>query len=257
MSMRALGTRLHSEAIVLPSCLAAAAALAGCGGSSARSTSSRVGATTCGVPYTFTVDGHEVPSGSCAGQMPGHHPPHVEVHPGEQFSLLVTGNRNGARVTRAFPVPKPTSSVVVITDVHGQTVHYEARTTGTTRLQVRSRFCPSNPRVSTCTVLAVSVAGESSATTNANASRPDRPIWCPAVFHAQTAGMSKPNRHVSGSFDTRTLLGRSASNAEAIARQHGCSWRVVNQGGALTADGRANRVDADIINGKVTAVGVY
>ena len=158
MSTRALSTRLRSEFSVLASCLAAAATLAGCGGSSG-ATTSRVGATTCGVPYTFTVGGHEVPSGSCAGQMPGHHPPRVVVHPGEEFSLLVTGNQNGAHVTRAFPVPKPSSSAVVITKVHGQTVHYEAGATGTARLQVRSRFCPSNPKVSTCSVLAVSVLG--------------------------------------------------------------------------------------------------
>src|ERR1700751_3475501 len=170
MRAHALRIRLRSEVIVTASCLAAAAALAGCGGSSVSATSSRVDATTCGVPYKFTVGGHEVPSGSCAGQMPGRHAPRVEVHPGEQFSVLVTGNRNGARVTRAFPVPKPTNSVVVTTEVHGQTVHYKARTTGRTQLQVRSQFCPSNPRVSTCTVLAVSVASGAAATTIANES---------------------------------------------------------------------------------------
>lgn len=94
-------------------------------------------------------------------------------------------------------------------------------------------------------------------TTAAKLTQPDRPIWCPTVFHAQTAGLSKANHHVPGSFDTRTLLGRSASAAEAIARQHGCSWRVVNHGAVLTADARANRVDVDVTNGKVTAVGVY
>ncbi len=89
--------------------------------------------------------------------MPGSHPPQVQVHPGQRFTVLVAGNRNGTQVTRAFPVPKPTNSVLVITDVHGQTVRYQARTRGTVRLKVRSQYCPSNPKVSTCSVLAVSV----------------------------------------------------------------------------------------------------
>ncbi len=103
----------------------------------------------------------------------------------------------------------------------------------------------------------LSVAGGGQPATIANVTRPARPVWCPTVFHAQTAGLSKPNHRVTGSFDTRTLLGRGASDAAVTARQHGCSWRVVNQGAVLTADGRPDRVDADVINGRVTAVGVY
>lgn len=103
--------------------------------------------------------------------------------------------------------------------------------------------------------LSVSRGGQPA--TVATVTRPARPVWCPTVFHAQTAGLSKPNHRVTGSFDTRTLLGRGAPDAAVIARQHGCSWRVVNQGAVLTADGRPDRVDADVINGRVTAVGVY
>jgi hypothetical protein len=154
-------TRIFPALVALVVCVAAAT-LAGCGAQSAGAPAPRGNATTCGVPYIFTVDGHQVPSGSCAGQMPGR-PPRVAVHPGERFTLLITGNRNGAHVTRAFPVPKPTGSAVVITEVHGETVHYQARTAGRTRLQVRSQFCPSNPKVSTCSVLVVSAPGPAAA----------------------------------------------------------------------------------------------
>lgn len=87
--------------------------------------------------------------------------------------------------------------------------------------------------------------------------RANRPVWCPTVFHAQTARMSTPNRRVAGSFDVRGLLGKSETNAAIEAQRHGCAWRVVNQGGLLTDDGRPNRVDANVIDGIVTAVGVY
>lgn len=91
----------------------------------------------------------------------------------------------------------------------------------------------------------------------ARVTRPSRPVWCPTVFHAQTARMSQPNHRVAGSFDTRGLLGQKATKAIIEARRHGCSWRVVNDGGLLAADGRPNRIDADVIDGVVTAVGVY
>jgi hypothetical protein len=87
--------------------------------------------------------------------------------------------------------------------------------------------------------------------------RPNRPVWCPTVFHAQTARMSTPNRRVAGSFDVRSLLGQSETKAAIEAQRHGCAWRVVNQGGLFTTDGRPNRVDANVIDGIVTAVGVY
>lgn len=86
--------------------------------------------------------------------------------------------------------------------------------------------------------------------------RPTQAVWCPTIFHAQTIGMSHPNARVPGSFDTRALLGQSEANAVAQARRHGCSWRVVNHGGVLTADGNPKRIDADVNHGIVTAVGV-
>lgn len=86
--------------------------------------------------------------------------------------------------------------------------------------------------------------------------RPTRPVWCPTIFHAQTSGMSSPNKRLTGSFDTRVLLGHAATDAAGPARRHGCSLRVVNQGGVLTADGRPNRIDIDVNHGIITATGV-
>lgn len=86
--------------------------------------------------------------------------------------------------------------------------------------------------------------------------RPTRPVWCPTIFHAQTSGMSTSNRRVTASFDTRALLGHSEASAAVAARKHGCSMRVVNQGGVLTADGRPDRIDVDVNHGIVTATGV-
>jgi hypothetical protein len=104
-------------------------------------------------------------------------------------------------------------------------------------------------------VLALAACGgQSVAVVTVN--RPTQPVWCPTIFHAQTIGLSHPNKRVAGSFDTRVLLGRTEADAAAEARRHGCSWRVVNQGGLLTADGRPNRIDVDVSHGIVTAVGV-
>ena len=86
--------------------------------------------------------------------------------------------------------------------------------------------------------------------------RPTRPVWCPTIFHAQTSGMSSPNKQVTGSFDTRALLGQTEAHAAVAAHKHACSLRVVNQGGALTADGRPDRIDIDVNHGIITATGV-
>ncbi len=158
----ALPTRVRIEVTVVALCLAAAAALAGCGGSlKAASTptgseSSPVNATTCGTPYTFTVDGRKVPAGSCAGLLP-RRPPAVTVDRGDRFSLKISGTANGTRVTRAFPVPKPTGTAVVISEEHGLEIHYQAKTIRRSQLVVRSEFCPTDPKVSTCSVLRVVV----------------------------------------------------------------------------------------------------
>jgi hypothetical protein len=145
--------RARSAATRLVACVTVAAALAGCGATSSTSTSSGANATTCGTPYTFTVGGQKVLAGSCAGLLPKH-PPTVKVRAGERFSVVVVSNANG---TRAAPVPKPTGSAVVITQVHGNTVGYQAKTAGLSDLTVRSAQCPTDPKVSTCSVLMVSV----------------------------------------------------------------------------------------------------
>jgi hypothetical protein len=86
--------------------------------------------------------------------------------------------------------------------------------------------------------------------------RPTEAVWCPTVYHAQTIGLSHPNQRVAGSFDTRLLLGRTKAAATSVAHPHGCLLRVVSQGGLLTADGRPNRIDVDINDGIVSAIGV-
>lgn len=47
--------------------------------------------------------------------------------------------------------------------------------------------------------------------------RPTEAVWYPTVFHAQTIGPFHTNQRVAGSFDTRTLLGRSVAVAAATA----------------------------------------
>lgn len=101
--------------------------------------------------------------------------------------------------------------------------------------------------------------GGHSPTPGLKITRPSRAVWCPTRLILPT-GLSKPNRPAAGSFDTRTLLGQTETKASADARQHGCSWRVVERDGhglTITADAQPNRVDAAINHGIVTAVGVF
>jgi hypothetical protein len=117
--------------------------------------------TTCGAPYTFVLAGRKLVFGTCAGTI-SEHPPKVRLAAGERFSLRITGatNANGTRVSRAFPVPKPSGSAVDITAVRGLSVFYRARAVGRSRLMIRSDLCPSVPRVSACSALDVVVAAD-------------------------------------------------------------------------------------------------
>ena len=92
-----------------------------------------------------------------------------------------------------------------------------------------------------------------------NITRPSRAVWCPTRLILPTT-LSKANRPAAGSFDTRTLLAQTETNAAADAGQHGCLWRVVKRDGrdlTVTSDARPNRVDAAINHVVVTAVGVF
>lgn len=87
---------------------------------------------------------------------------------------------------------------------------------------------------------------------------PAQPVWCPTG--RSSLRQSAPNSPVHRSFDTRSLLGESEDQAEAMARRFHCSWRVIERDGhrfALTADLRLNRVNVTITRGRVTSVGVY
>lgn len=88
--------------------------------------------------------------------------------------------------------------------------------------------------------------------------RPGRPVWCPTsrISPAQ----SKSNTRAPHSFDTRSILGMTETEAAAAVRRRGCKWRVVVRDDrplTVTSDARPQRVDASVTNGIVTAVGVY
>jgi hypothetical protein len=93
---------------------------------------------------------------------------------------------------------------------------------------------------------------------SASVDRPARPVWCPS---GQI--VTQPDRYttrIHGSFDSRTLLGQTTQKAVAEAHQHGCTWRVVRRNGhdlPIFLDARANRIDAAVNHGIVTAVAVY
>src|SRR5579875_756470 len=174
----------------LASGLAAAVALGACGSSvqghgGSDPVSHRGGdptVTTCGAPYKFLVAGRTLVSGTCAGTIP-EHPPTVRLVDGERFSLRIIGETNarGTRASRAFPVPKPSGSAVAITAVHGLSAYYRASAPGRSRLTVRSEFCPSDPRVSTCSALDV-VATYASAPSETITGR--RVAWRPGELRA-------------------------------------------------------------------------
>lgn len=143
------------RALLVLGALATAVTLVGCSAYATNSVTPITGISNCGVPYTFEIDTRAVASGSCAGIL--FHPPTVRVRPGEEFSLSIMGEMAGPHgsVTRTFPVPEPAGSAVVITGIRGQRVRYRVRATGRTQLRVKSDYCPTDPEVSTCSVLTI------------------------------------------------------------------------------------------------------
>lgn len=108
-------------------------------------------------------------------------------------------------------------------------------------------------------LLILSGCGGHSKSPGVRVTGPSQPIWCPSKLTLPT-GLSKPNRPADRSFDARALLGQPESEAAARARGRGCAWRVVKRDGqnlAVTADVRSDRIDAAILHGKVTAIGVF
>ncbi|MGI8557226.1 MAG: hypothetical protein ACR2ND_02775 [Solirubrobacteraceae bacterium] len=117
----------------------------------------RTGATTCGTPYTFKVDGKAIPSGSCAATI-GPKFPLLTVRVGRRFSVQILHEEDGRL---DFPVPAPTTTTVRLLGRRGSTASYLARSRGTTTLVSRhTRFCANtDPHIGTCTALKVRVVG--------------------------------------------------------------------------------------------------
>jgi hypothetical protein len=117
------------------------------------STSGR--ATSCGIPYQFTVNGRVVNSGSCAGQL-GPTAPEVTVKVGERFSLQVAHDASG---TPTFPTPQPSNGAVDLVGHAGSNATYEAVSPGNADLQAHDTpYCSAtNPNPGTCAVLIVHV----------------------------------------------------------------------------------------------------
>jgi hypothetical protein len=116
------------------------------------------------------------------------------------------------------------------------------------------------PSAAVLSALIVAGCGGASPTTPVvKIQRPKLPIWCPGKIRVPTT-LSEPDRRTKGAFDTRTLLGRTETNAATVVRAHGCVWRVVERNGhglTTTLDARGDRVDAAIARGVVVKVGVY
>lgn len=96
--------------------------------------------------------------------------------------------------------------------------------------------------------------------TTAGAPPPGGAIWCPTSSRATEVRQSRANWPTRQSFDTRTLLGLTETQAAARAARWRCSLRVIQRNGkrfALTADFSSDRVDVVIAHNRVTSVGVY
>jgi hypothetical protein len=127
-------------------------ATVGCGSSSTRALT----ATSCGVPYTFSVPGHAaIETGSCAGLLSST-ALSLTVRRGQRFSVQIMHEQDGRLI---FPIPTPTTFAIRIASQHGASVTYQAVATGTAVLLARhTPFCSaSDPKMGSCPVLAVHV----------------------------------------------------------------------------------------------------
>jgi hypothetical protein len=113
------------------------------------------GATSCGIPYEFNVNGSAVNSGSCAGQL-GPTAPEVTVKVGERFSVQIAHDAGG---TPTFPIPQPSNRAVDLVAHAGSNATYVAVSPGDVDLQAHDTpYCSAtNPNPGTCAVLIVHV----------------------------------------------------------------------------------------------------
>lgn len=112
--------------------------------------------TTCGVPYTLTVSGKQIGSGSCAGLIGP--TVHVTVKLGQTFTIGIVHEENGAL---DVPIPAPSNAVVRMIHRRGATVSYRATKVGAAKLVAKhTRFCmAADPRVSSCAAYTIKVTG--------------------------------------------------------------------------------------------------
>lgn len=80
----------------------------------------------------------------------------------------------------------------------------------------------------------------------ADVKRPPEPMLCPSVEHG-----AKPS---TATFDAREILGRSTTDAEALAKENGCTVRIVVEDGEerpQTMDLRSERINVVVQDGTV------
>lgn len=85
-------------------------------------------------------------------------------------------------------------------------------------------------------------------------------VWCPKQRFEQVRredGRFDVKRVPHGTFDARDMLGLRQGAAERLAKDNGCTVRVVSRDGerlARTDDLRVNRVNVNVERGYVTAL---
>ena len=86
--------------------------------------------------------------------------------------------------------------------------------------------------------------------------QPAKPVTCPE----RDDSPNPESTPAPDPFDARSLMGLSEKDAEARAREHDCSLRVVSEdgeGGGLTGDHYSTRINVYIDDGRVVGVQVF
>lgn len=95
-------------------------------------------------------------------------------------------------------------------------------------------------------VLAMAGCGGSDDKPAADIDRPAEAMLCPSVEHG-----AKPS---TPTFDAREILGRSTTDAETLAKENGCTVRIVVEDGEerpQTMDLRSERINVVVQDGTV------
>lgn len=81
----------------------------------------------------------------------------MTVTHGQNFTLRIEAQSTPHGLSPADPIPRPSNPAVVLTSIHGINVQYQAKASGHVQLRVKSGYCPSDPKISTCSVLDITV----------------------------------------------------------------------------------------------------